>query len=45
MFAPQLDSGAMPAIDTLNLPLLPFGAALNDASQAGYPAYDVLPLV
>ena len=29
MFAPQLDSGAMLAIDTLNLPLLPFGAALK----------------
>ncbi|MDG1319468.1 MAG: hypothetical protein P8P84_19435 [Paracoccaceae bacterium] len=44
MFAPQLDPGAMLAIDTLNLPLLPL-VGTNDASQAGYPAYDVLPLV
>ena len=33
MFAPQLDSGAMLAIDTLNLTLLPFGAALNALAQ------------
>jgi hypothetical protein len=33
MFEAQLDSGAMFAIETLNLPLLPFGAALNALAQ------------